>query len=89
MRFVVLIVQICKGIFRGVSTEVKKLAEQTRKNELMKRKTEEMNEEILRLGEYVYSIHRTIEDERIQLLCNTIYELQEEIERYKQEIRGE
>ena len=89
MRFLLIAVQICKGIARGVKSEVRKLKEQTRRNELIKHKNEEIPDEFKRLGEYVYSMHQEIDDERIQLLCQTIMQLYEEIELYEQEIRDE
>ena len=89
MRFLLIAVHVCKGIVRGVKGEVTKLREQTRINELIKHKNEEMNEEFKRLGEYVYYHSLTVDDEHVDLLKQTIRQLQEEIEQCEQEIRGE
>lgn len=89
MRFILLVVQICKGMARGVKSEVKKLKEQTRKNELVKQKEEEIQIEYKHLGEYVYYNYQKDEDERIQLISQTITQLYEEINQYKQELRDE
>ena len=84
MRFIVLAVTIIKGIYRGICNEVKKLAKQTRVNELKKHKIEELNEEYRRLGEYWYYNRDKVVDERMELLVNTISQILEEIEGYEQ-----
>ena len=89
MRFIMLVVHVCKGVACGIKSEVNKLKEQTKRNELIKQKVEELNMEYKRLGEYVYYIQYEIDDERYRLLCSTITHLQEEIRQYEQEIRGE
>ena len=85
MRFLILIMSVCKGIYRGIRKEIKCLAEISHINNLQKQKKEELVLEYQRLGEYIYYV-KTIEDEHVLQIQETIVALLEEIEAYEQKL---
>lgn len=86
MRFLSMIVFVCKGISKGIHGEVKRLASISEVNTFIKQRKEELIIEYERLGEYVYASKRVIEDEVVMQYMQTIDVLVSEIETYKQQL---
>ncbi|MBR5795157.1 MAG: hypothetical protein IKY26_03365 [Erysipelotrichaceae bacterium] len=86
MRFLVIIIGVCKGITKGIRNEVKRLASISEINSLMKQRKEEVVLEYERLGEYLYSSKRVVEDEYVIQLFQMIETLLMEIESYEQQL---
>lgn len=86
MRFLVIIMGIAKGITKGIRNEVKRLASISEINSLMKQRKEEVVLEYERLGEYLYSSKKVVEDEYVIQLFQMIETLLIEIENYEQQL---
>ena len=86
MRFLVIIVGVCKGITKGIRNEVKRLASISEINSLMKQRKDEVVLEYERLGEYLYSSKKVVEDEYVLQLFQMIETLLIEIETYEQQL---
>ena len=86
MRFLVIIIHVFKGMYKGVHKEVKRLGDISRVNSYMKQRKEELVLEYQRLGEYVYLSNKNIENERVEQLFQMIQELLVEIEGYEQQL---
>ena len=80
MRFLMIIMGIAKGITKGIRNEVKRLASISEINSLMKQRKEEVVLEYERLGEYLYSSKKVVEDEYVLQLFQMIETLLLEIE---------
>ena len=86
MRFLVIIMGVCKGITKGIRNEVKRLGNISEINSLMKQRKEEVILEYERLGEYLYSSKKVVEDEYVLQLFQMIETLLIEIENYEQQL---
>ena len=84
MRFLLIFGQICKGVWRGISKEVKKLSEISHINTLLKGKNDELLVEYQRLGEYMYFVKE--QDEHVELLYKVIGELLGDIKVFEEQL---
>ena len=86
MRFLMIIMGIAKGITKGIRNEVKRLGTISELNSLLKQRKEEVILEYERLGEYLYSSKKVVEDEYILQLFQMIETLLLEIQNYEQQV---
>ena len=87
MRFLYAISSICKGIYRGIHKEVKRLAQIANLNEMIKQRNAELILEYERLGEYIYVYKKYLEDERILQLVKAIDQLVQDVSECEQQLK--
>ena len=81
MRFLIMFVNVCKAIFKGIRKEVKRLSEISHVNGLKKQKNEELILEYQRFGEYMYFV-KDRDDMHIVQIEEVIKQLLIEMEEY-------
>ena len=83
MHFLLVIRNICRGIYKGIHNEVKKLADISSINSLLQERKNEVKKAYEELGEYVYHAKTQVNEDYVQRLCKVLHDLHEEIDEYE------